>query len=80
MTPRFLREEAARFRAMAGDTERHESKLRYLAMADDYEARAVAGDATAAANPVPEAPEEPETQPTPSTATRIGRKRTLHLK
>jgi hypothetical protein len=80
MTPRFLREEAARFRAMAGDTERHESKLRLLAMAEDYEARAVAGDAEAAANPVPEAPEEPETQPTPPINSRVGTKRTLRLK
>jgi hypothetical protein len=65
---------------MADDTERHESKLRYLAMADDYEARAVAGDAEAAANPVPEQPEEPETQPAPRITTRVGTKRTLRLK
>ncbi len=42
MTPQFLREEAARFRGMADASEREASKLRLLAMAADYEARATA--------------------------------------
>jgi hypothetical protein len=40
MTPQFLRHEAARFRGMADDTDREATKLRLLAMAADYEARA----------------------------------------
>jgi len=40
MTPRFLRDEAARFRGMAGDTDRAATKERFLAMAADYDARA----------------------------------------
>jgi hypothetical protein len=48
MTPRFLRDEASRFRGMANDTDREATKLRLLAMAADYEARAeAAGDSTA---------------------------------
>jgi F420-dependent methylenetetrahydromethanopterin dehydrogenase len=42
MTPRLLREEAARFRAMAETTEREASKQRLLGMAADFEARAAA--------------------------------------
>ena len=42
MTPEFLREEAARFRGMAETVDREASKLRLLAMAADYEAKAAA--------------------------------------
>jgi hypothetical protein len=44
MTPKFLREEAARFRGMAGTTDLEASKVRLLAMAIDFEARATAAD------------------------------------
>ena len=40
MNHRFLRDEAARFRAMADDTDREATKARLLGMAADYEARA----------------------------------------
>ena len=40
MTSQFLRDEAARFRGMAGDTDREATKDRFLAMAADYDARA----------------------------------------
>lgn len=40
MDHRFLRDEAARFRAMADDTDREATKLRLLKMAAAYEARA----------------------------------------
>lgn len=44
MTPKFLRHEAARFRGMAEDADREASRLRFLAMAADYEARAKVAD------------------------------------
>lgn len=44
MTPKFLREEAARFRGMAETVDRDASRLRLLAMANDYEDRAKAAD------------------------------------
>lgn len=44
MTPKFLREEAARFRGMAETVDREASKLRFLTMATDFEARAKAAD------------------------------------
>jgi hypothetical protein len=44
MTPKFLREEAARFRGMAETVERDASRLRLLAMAADYESQANAAD------------------------------------
>lgn len=44
MTPKFLREEAARFRGMADTADREASKARFLTMATDYEARAKAAD------------------------------------
>jgi hypothetical protein len=44
MTPKFLREEAARFRGMAETAEREASKQRLLTMAIDYEAKAKAAD------------------------------------
>ena len=40
MTPQFLRSEAARLRGMAEDADREATKVRLLAMAADYEARA----------------------------------------
>ena len=44
MDPKFLRDEAARFRGMAETQDREASKLRLLKMADDYEAKADAGE------------------------------------
>jgi hypothetical protein len=44
MTPKFLREEAARFRGMAETAEREASRQRLLTMAIDYEAKAKAAD------------------------------------
>ena len=44
MTPKFLREEAARFRGMAETSDREASKQRFLAMAVDFEARATSAD------------------------------------
>jgi hypothetical protein len=44
MTPKFLREEAARFRGMAGTADLEASKTRLLAMAIDFESRAIAAD------------------------------------
>ena len=44
MTPKFLREEAVRFRGMADTVEREASRQRLLAMAIDYEAKAKAAD------------------------------------
>jgi len=51
MTPKFLREEAARFRGMAETSDREASKVRFLAMATDFEARADAADESAKPNP-----------------------------
>ncbi|HVC63169.1 MAG TPA: hypothetical protein VND19_22750 [Acetobacteraceae bacterium] len=51
MTPKFLREEAARFRGMAETIDREASKLRFLAMAVDFDARAKAADESAEPNP-----------------------------
>jgi hypothetical protein len=44
MTPRFLREEATRFRGMAVTVDREASKLRLLMMAEDFESRPMAAD------------------------------------
>lgn len=44
MDPKFLRDEAARFRGMAESQEREASKQRFLAMAADYESQAEAAD------------------------------------
>jgi hypothetical protein len=44
MTPKFLREEAARFRGMAGAADLEASKARLFAMAIDFESRATAAD------------------------------------
>ncbi len=51
MTPKFLREEAARFRGMAETTDREASRQRFLAMAIDFEARAKTADESADPNP-----------------------------
>ncbi len=51
MTPKFLREEAARFRGMAETVDREASKQRFLAMAVDFEARASAADGIADPSP-----------------------------
>ena len=50
MNHRFLRDEAARFRAMADDTDHEATKLRRLATAADYEARAKLADGSAGPN------------------------------
>ena len=47
MDARFLRDEAARFRGMADDTDREATRVRLLGMAADYEARAVVADGLA---------------------------------
>ena len=44
MTPQFLRSEAARFRGMAGSSDRKATKVRLLAMATVYDARAGVAD------------------------------------
>jgi hypothetical protein len=44
MTSRFLRDEAARFRGMADTADREATRLRFLAMAVDYDARANVAD------------------------------------
>jgi hypothetical protein len=44
MNARFLRDEAARFRGMADDASRDATRLRLLAMADEYEAKAKVAD------------------------------------
>lgn len=61
MTPRFLREEAARFRGMANDTDREATRERFLAMAADYDNRAQAAHAAEA--PVPGAAGEAVSEP-----------------
>lgn len=62
MTPRFLRDEAARFRDMADATDREASRLRLLGMADDYEQRAQTAEALAGPAQ-PEPVDEPSLQP-----------------
>jgi hypothetical protein len=59
MTPKFLREEAARFRGMAETMDREASKLRLMTMADDYEAKANAADGTNDESPADMKPPEP---------------------
>jgi hypothetical protein len=44
MNSRFLRDEAARFRGMADTADREATRLRFLAMAVDYDARANVAD------------------------------------
>ena len=51
MTPQFLRDEAARFRGMAEDADREATKLRLLAMAADYEARAAVAEEPSGSDP-----------------------------
>jgi hypothetical protein len=86
MTPKFMRAEAARFRDMASTTDREASRLRLLAMADDYDARAQAGEDPAspsAAVPEPVASEpaapdaaaiEPVAAPGETTKLRLSRR------
>ena len=62
MTPKFLRDEAARFRQMAETTEREASKLRLLGMATDFEARAQAIDGRIVQAPV-QAPDATSDEP-----------------
>ncbi len=50
MDPKFLREEAARFRVMAAAQDREASKQRLLAMAADYEFKAQTAEEWAKAN------------------------------
>jgi hypothetical protein len=69
MTPKFLREEADRFRGMAETTEREASKQRFLAMAADFEARADAADKSAG-----QAPNAPARPPDAPASIRLGRK------
>ena len=69
MTAQFLRDEAARFRGMAADTEREATKVRLLAMAADYEARA--GIASELAGPEPDEPNNPLVEPAPDEAPKI---------
>ena len=78
MNPRFLREEATRFRDMAATSDREASKVRLLAMAADFEARAEAAQHTAAPPPPDEvvAPVEeasPGDAPTVKPVRRLGR-------
>ena len=83
MTPKFMRQEAARFRDMASMQEREASRLRLLGMADDYEARAFAVDGLKAEGPEPATAEEPApaeaSAPEPavsSTRLKLGRRTT----
>jgi hypothetical protein len=69
MTPKFLRDEAARFRGMAGDTDRAATRERFLAMAADYDARAASASELTAPDPV-EAESEP-VEATPDEAPRV---------
>ena len=71
MTPKFLREEAARFRGMADEQTREASKLRLIAMAADYEARATAADGLVLATPVQEAPPQEAEVPEPEAVAKI---------
>ena len=82
MTPQFLRSEAARFREMAEGVEREASRQRLLAMAADYEQRAVEADKTQPPAPMRAAIEqepEPEAEQEPASdeavKVRPGRKR-----
>jgi hypothetical protein len=63
MTPKFLREEAARFRSMAETSDREASKQRFLAMAVDFEGRAQAADEVTDPAPEPAVTEPAVTVP-----------------
>jgi hypothetical protein len=65
MNARFLRDEAARFRSMAADTDHEASRLRRLATADEYEARAVAAEGKPQPPPVEEIADEVTEPPKP---------------
>ncbi len=82
MTPRFLRDEANRFRGMAETADRPSSRTRLLAMASDYEARAQAAEGLS--GDVPEetpvvteaepAPPRPAAAPAPAARVRLARR------
>jgi hypothetical protein len=80
MNARFLRDEATRFRGMAEDADREATKLRLLAMAADYEARAGIDNELTEPNSVEETSEVVE--PTQDEAAKItlGRKITAGSK
>jgi hypothetical protein len=80
MTPQFLRHEAARFRGMAEDADRDATKVRLLAMAADYEARA--GVTNESTDPDPGEANSETVEPTQDEAPRItvGRKVATGLK
>ena len=69
MNARFLRDEAARFRGMAETTDREATRVRFLAMAADYEARA--GVANELTNPDPGEANSETVEPTQDEAPRI---------
>jgi hypothetical protein len=81
MTPQFLRSEAARFREMAEAVDREASRQRLLAMALDYETRALEADKNQPPAPPPQETAEPEPEaeqePASDEAIRVrpGRKR-----
>jgi hypothetical protein len=81
MNARFLRDEAARFRGMAEDADRPATKERFLAMADDYDARAgMANEVTEPTAVEGEATVELE-EPKPDVAPKVtSGRRTLGLK
>ncbi len=75
MTPRFLREESARFRDMAESSNCESSKQRLLTMAADFEARASAGEQVV--EPASEEAASPvEVLLKPRTARRLGKEST----
>jgi hypothetical protein len=80
MDARFLRDEAARFRGMAEDADREATKVRLLAMAADYEARA--GVTNESTDPDPGEANSETVEPTQDEAPRItvGRKVATGLK
>ena len=80
MTAQFLRDEAARFRGMAGDTDRPATRERLLAMAADYETRA--GVANELTDPDPGNANSEPVPPTRNEApkTKLGRKAAAGLK
>ncbi len=48
MTPKFLREQATHLRCMANRTQSEASKMKFLTLAEDYEALAKAAEKLAA--------------------------------
>lgn len=72
MTPKFLREEAARFRGMAATADLEASKVRLLAMAVDFETRATAADELVGPD---DSPIEPANDASPSRSANAARTR-----